>query len=72
MLFHLMVTCVLSDLSVHLKDISVDPEERVRGHVSIIMGVTGGKDQNPSLPVISVDTVTSVSAVRLFHYTASL
>lgn len=48
---------------------SVDPEERVHGHVSVSMGVTGVKDQNPSLPIVIVDTVTSV---RLFEYTASL
>lgn len=57
--------CYLSanGLSVHLKT-SADSEERVHGHVSIIMGVTGVKDQKPSLPVVTVDTVTSVSAVR--------
>lgn len=66
-----MVTCVLNDLSVHMKT-SVDPKESVHGHVSIIMGVTGVKYQKPSLPIVTVDTVTSLSAVRWFQYTASL
>lgn len=66
-----MVTCVLNDLYVHRKT-TVDPEERVHGHVSIIMGVTGVKGQNPSLPIVTTDTVTSVNPVRLFQYTASL
>lgn len=65
-----MVTCVLNDLPVHMKT-SVDPEERVHGHMSIIMGVIGVKDQKPSLPVVTVGTVTSASAVRLFQYTVS-
>lgn len=51
---------------------SVHLEERVHGQVSIVMGVTGVKDQKLSLPVVTVDTITSVSAVRLFQYTASL
>lgn len=70
-LLHLMVTCVFNDLSVHMKT-TVDPEERVHGHVSITMGVTGVKGQKPSLPIVTTDTVTSVNAVRLFQYTASM
>lgn len=70
MLFHLMVTCVLSDLSVHMKT-SVDPEGSMHGHVSIIMGVTRVKYQKPSLAVVTVSTA-SVSAAGLFQYSASL
>lgn len=71
MLLHLMVACVLGDLSVHMKT-SVDPEESMHGHVSIVMGINGVKYQNPSLAVVTVGTVTSVSAARLFQYSASL
>lgn len=44
----------------------------MHGQVSIVMGVTGVKDQKLLLPVVTVDTVTSVSAVKLFQYTVSL
>lgn len=61
-LFHLMATCVLNILSVHMKT-SADPEEIVHGLVSIITGVTVVKEQKPPLPTVAIDVVTSFSVV---------